>query len=386
MAFLRKSDPKPSPQSPPNWAGRGPWLSFHLYFALLVHTSLLIWAVYGQVPEHLDWMKIAWGLTVGSVLLLALLGPIIQDWYSALSAAGRTFYFFAVFAVFWIPMFYQGHSPFPEGFTLALPLLIFIAVSESTMRAAFGFSIVGFWSACATATPPAPWLVAAFGFSTIWCFSCAHFLYLGEPYGLRGWWPFRKIWQYSLLYFVPAGGAALLAYFLWPDIPPPERAPEGPPAATFRQVGSLDAEQFMQLAIRLGIWFLLIVIALLVVYYIRKRLGRRARPADMPTMLGAEVSRLEIVERVIEKVALSLTGPRGKIVRMWDKWAREADPAEGGRPPSETAAELASRLERESGDITEIMERAHYGSEEPTGEDVKAMKEAVRRDSAAAKG
>jgi hypothetical protein len=147
---------------------------------------------------------------------------------------------------------------------------------------------------------------------------------------------------------------------------------------------NLRPDDLTSLVFRLLIWLGLILVSFILIVLIRRRLGRSKRPGGLPKVLGMDVADMEFFGAPEPRTRRGLAGERGRIVRLWAKWAWELDE---GRSKSETAREVAERISRERGSpsaereiLTELLEQAHYGPEEPTRQQAETMKKAVRRE------
>lgn len=368
----------------PDWSMRGPGPYPLVYTAMLVNGLALIYAVYGQRPEDAVWLKSAAGAFAVMAALLAVARVVFHDVYVSMTPAMKAAYFLLNGVLFCAPGVVQGHGVIPEGFAVALPAMALSAVNGRTLRRWTLFSMLGFWFAAFSATPPSAPLILLYGFSLLWLFAATHFAETGEPYGLRGWWPARTTLQLAALYALPAGLMAMGTYFLWPDLRPAVPAASAAPPITARAVMRLSPDDMRSLLIRFLIWFGLIAFSLVLITIVRRRLGRRRRPEGLPKVFGMDVGDLQFFRGPEMKPGRGLGGERGLIVRMWMKWARERGE---GRAESETAREVAARVTLAEGEeprdrrtLTELLERAHYGAEEPTTADVEAMKQAVKRE------
>lgn len=368
---------------PPKWTGKGPGLFPLVYAAMLLNGLVLIEAVYGAREDREAWYRAsATAFTVAAVLLI-LLRVVIHDIFIGLAVSVRTFYFLVFGVLFFIPGAVRGHSVLPEGFAVALPVLTLCAIHGPAIRRWMLFSMAGFWAASFSHPPPGLLLTLAYVFTLLWVFATAYFAETGEPFGLRGWWPVRTTLMLSALYFVPAALVTVGAYFLWPEFHP-EGRPQAPPPPTARAAMELSPADLNTLLLRFFLWLGLVLISFILIVFIRRRLGRRRRPAGLPKVFGMDVGDMQFFRAPDRREKKGLAGERGRIVRLWMKWAWDVGE---GRGESETAREVAERVSRERGtastereQLTALLEKAHYGEEEPTRADAEAMKKAVRRD------
>lgn len=368
---------------PPKWTGSGPGPYPLVYAAMLINGLLLISAVYGIREGHDRWFQISAGAFAFAAVLLILLRVVIHDIFVGLTVSVRTFYFLVFGVMFFIPGAVRGHSVLPEGFAVALPVLTLCSIHGPAIRRWILFSMAGFWAASFSHPAPGLLLTLAYGLSLLWVFAAAHFAETGEPFGLRGWWPARTTLVLSALYFVPAALVALGTYFLWPEFHP-EGRPQAPPPVTARAAMDFSPADINTLLLRFFAWLGLVLVSFILIVFIRRRLGRGRRPGGLPKVFGMDVGDMQFFQAPEARKTKGLSGERGRIVRLWMKWAWELGE---GRGESETAREVAGRVTRDRGPasadrelLTELLEKAHYGEEEPTRSDAEAMKKAVRRE------
>lgn len=368
----------------PHWTGRGPRPYPLAYGALLLNGLLLLEAALGGThrdrTSFYPWIA---GAFAFAGLLLVVARAVVHDTFISFSTSVRVFYYMLVGVMFCLPGMIRGHQLLPEGFAVALPLLTLSAIDGPAIRRWILFSTAGFWVASASAPPPALPLVLAYGFSLLWLFAAAYFAETGDPFGLRGWWPAKTTLQLALLYFIPAAVVATLTWFLWPDLQPPAR-PEAPPPVTARAAVNMSAEQMRTLLIRATIWLGMILASIVLILIVRRRLGQRRRPVGLPKVFGMDLGDMQFFRAPERGASRGLAGERGRIVRLWTKWANDLGE---GRGESETAREVAARVSRDRGGatperstLTALLEQAHYGPDEPTHVQAEAMKKAVRRD------
>jgi hypothetical protein len=375
--------------------GRGPGLLGQFYLALFAQGSLLTHAVYGFEFERRSWLLGVLGALALAAISVCLLRPAIQDWRSALSANERLFLQGFTLLFFFAPAALPSHSVLPEGFVLALPMLLWFAIDPRLARRYMAVCLIGFWFALGNA-PGAPLgLVVAFGAASLWAFAGAHFAFVGEMFSLRGWWPLGRILGAVALYTIPSALAAYLAYLTWPgspDVPALDPSTRPDPSVALLRLTELDPKEMKRFLLHAGFSLGIIVASLIALYFLRRYFGKRARPKDMPRVLGAEISAIEYEARRGSAPRPSLDGTRGQIVRLWARWARYKE-AEGiHREPSETAAEWTERLRTEpecgeaAGSLTRLFEEAHYGARNPAAEEVRRMKRLVESETGGKQG
>lgn len=378
--------PRATPREAPKWSGRGPGLFAHLYLALAAQSGLLLYAVYGGREEDQYWMG-ALGIALGLLALLtAAARDLFHDWLLSMSLGGRVWLLLMVAAAFLTPYPFTGHRVVPEGFVFALVPLLPFAVTEAAARIYLGVTMVGFWFALPGRDGLGLPLTLGFGATTLWSFACAHFAFTGHPFGLRGWWPVRRILLNVALYFGPSALAAWLVHRIWPEAP--ERAsPSSPSAPTVeeaaRRISQFRGDDLSESLGRAILYLALIIASLVGLYFIRRYFSRRAKPLQIPQVRMTDVGNVELFDAEARLPGRRLSGNRGRIVALWWKWAREFDRGLARRP-GETAAELASRLASTAegksppGDLTRLMEVAHYGPHDPARADVEKMNDLVR--------
>ncbi|MCH8333080.1 DUF4129 domain-containing protein, partial [Candidatus Sumerlaeota bacterium] len=363
MSVLYSTHAESHPREAPHLTGKRPGLFTHLYLALFVQGSLLIYAVYGESVDHRPWM-LPLLLSLGLTTLLAFgLRRLLMDWYAAMSHSGRFLHFFWVMSLFLLPGAMRSHTILPEGFALALPMVMLFAVNEVMVRRMLALTVLGFWFALSSPEEPGLLIVVGFGVSTLWALSCAHFAFLGHPFGLGGWWPARRIARAVVLCSIPAAVAAQFVYRFWRPPSEPGPAPISEPLSTgLRSPGTFDPERLGLALLRLAFWLIVVIICLLTLHFFRRLQSRRARAVNLPQLRGADLSEVEFKPRETSRRRRELGGRRGQVVRLWQRWARSTVARGEDRSPSETAAELARRVEQSqdcdarAGDLTRLFE------------------------------
>lgn len=374
----------------PDWSGGGPGLFAQLYLALLGFCLLFVYAVHGRHPEGNLWFQGLAFILVLTTLATANLRPLLLDYYMTFGLQGRIGFLLAIVAFAIAPFWIEGHRVIPEGLALALIPLMLFAVDEAVIRRLIAFLIVSVWLLGFGPNPPELELVLVLGAAALWALAATHFTFTGEPFGLRGWWPFRRIAWTVALYSAPAALAAYTAHELWPDgrsMPLVRGLPKIPGApAPSRELAPLKLEELEGLAYDTILFLAILLASLIALYFLRRYLAGRGRPAALPIIPGTKLSELELSVRPRAPEQKKLAGRRGKILRLWAKWAREQEAAGVPRSPSETAAGFAGRLAREQAEreppesLTRLMEKAHYSDDEPTDEEVETMQEIVEQE------
>jgi len=350
--------------------------------------GLVAWAIYGSRGVLDRWFL--WSLG-GFVLTIAFTGTfrdLMHDWVISLGGGGRIIYGVIVAFAFSWPGFVEGHRVMPEGFAVALPLIAFISARETIVRVFIGYTILGFAMAALGDTPPSLSLTLAVTFTTIFSITATHFAFTGADFGLRGWWAIGKIAQTSAIYFFPTALVAAATFLFWPEFVPDAPAAAGQAQqSTASRVAAMNPDQLGEALFRLALWLAMLLASLALLYYLRRRLGRRSAPLDVPKVFGTDVSELEIEKMEVAAPGPTLGGRRGQIVELWQRWQLEYEARGLGRSSSETADEMARRVragEQWDGSskeaLTGMLERAHYGEAEPTDEEVAQMQRTVKEE------
>lgn len=370
------------PAKPPQLSGRGPGLFTQFYLALFVLAALLTHAVYGAVPQ-MEWWFYGLLIAFGVLAVVGAIGrDLFHDWFASMTLPGRVWYFLLIAFMFVVPIPLYRQNVIPEGFVLALPLLLPFAVVEPVARLYLAIAMVGFYFALPRSPIEAPYSVLAYGAATLWAFGTAHYAFTGHPFRLRGWWPMRRIVFNVIAYCIPAGLAALMAFSLWRE-PPKASAPATSgitaPAIAPRTT-PLDAEEAL---VRAAVYMAMIIASLIFLHLVRRFFSRRAKPPNMPEVRMVSVSDVDLRRAEGRPVARGLAGARGQVVKLWWNWAKRHQREDGA---AETAAELGDRVANEAAsdeaplEITRLMEMAHYGPAEPTPSQVETMRDLIRRE------
>ncbi len=382
-----RSKPIARPQVRPlAWTARWPGLFPHLYLALFANGAVFIWSAEGQREENRLWFVLLLSALGIAALLAMMLRPLLQDWFSDIQPSERFLLFAIISASFLTPSLIPSRKILPEGFLFALIPMLFFSADQKMVRRYLAMSLVGFWFALGKSDANEWETVVVFGATTLWSFSAAHFAFVGNPFGLRGWWPVRRIFQAVTFAFIPSTLAGYLAYQIWPRIPAANPAEtklgEKSPSPSVH----LSPEQLNELLIRSVLGMFLIVASVVALHYLRRFLNRRARAANLPQVLGADVGELDYERLQPSAPPPTLDGTRGQIVRLWQKWAKRRE-AEGViRSQGETASEFAGRVESPSDQsdtrlpLTRLFEKAHYGPQTPSPTEVEEMKALTRSD------
>lgn len=285
-----------------------------------------------------------------------------------------------------LPAMVRGVRIIPDGFLWGAPLLLLLAVTPWMTRRFLALSLLG----AALASPrlhDGIGLALTLSFATSWllALSLTHFAHTGDPHGLGGWWPIRRAVISALAAAFPAGVAAGLTWWAWPKpapapLDPRTLLPKPEPPRPFELLDPMER-------IRLIYWgvatVMITTLLLVLLHYLRRWLLRRnARSMGVKLMAG-QVSQVEVREEEAKKERKTLLGTRGRVLALWGRWAAALKREGLGRGPGETAAAYAARIAGEDPDLTPpaamttLLERAHYGQEEPRPEDVAAMERMV---------
>jgi hypothetical protein len=232
-------------------------------------------------------------------------------------------------------------------------------------------------------------LLLIFGLSWLVALGLTHFTFTGEPHGLAGWWPIKRVLLNALVTAIPAtmtGAVAWLMWQIWKS--PASQTPGAHPSPLspdhHRLADRMDPMELMELiwwgAATIGLTVLLYVM----LYYLRKFFLKRRLGSWNADVLPGQVARLEFRTAPQAPATPSLSGLRGNIIACWGRWATAMEREGLGRAPGETAAQYAERLAREAPEaappdgMTELLERTHYGPEEPGKADLEAMRQFVQ--------
>ncbi len=346
-------------------------------------------AVYGGRPDREVWMFALAGIFIFLSLFAAMTRAAMHDLLPSLGVWGRLTHIFLASLAFLSPMPLDGHTVLPEGFVLILPLLLPLVTRVNVLRFYLAVTLVGFGLTYLGSEGPGLAVVLGFGATTLLCFSSAHFATTGERFGLHGWWPIRRVIRSAVVYFIPAGLAAALVYRIWPDLPT-GRPPAAEPGAEISTADLLErvvrarGTSTGDFVVEVILAILIVLAAIILIHLARRMLSRRAKAKNLPLLKGSDVSELDYASLARPSSAPGLPGSRGEIVRLWWRWARRHSAADAPGAAGETAAEMAVRVASEhesrppASELTNLLERAHYGRSEPTEADVEAMRKLVR--------
>ncbi|MCL5269965.1 MAG: DUF4129 domain-containing protein [bacterium] len=358
------------------------WLNAILLAALIVFPArgwagLIHWAL--------------WALGLGvAVLVAASSRLLIHDVLVGLTPRERLFLGLIHAMIFMLPAFSRDAHVIPSGFLWATPGLLALAATPSMARRCLAWTLAGAWMALLNpALEQGRMLLLPAGFAVSWLagLGAVHFAFTGEPYGLAGWWPVRRVVRNALLTSIPALATAAGMWWFWPrgrasvvggaD----SLAAASPPR---RLVDQIDFMDWLTLvwrgAVTLGITFLLFVVLL----YFRRLWHRSARVNVDAGLMPGQVARVEYRRAPRKPPAPRLAGMRGRIVELWGQWAAALGHEGLARRPGETARQFARRLADENLDaappeaMTELLERAHYDKAAPDAADLERMREFVQ--------
>lgn len=368
----------------------------HLSLAQYVLGALVIAAVYRPFEPEDDpslrvWMWASFGALTFAFLAIMTLRIYIQDWLSTLSGPEKLLVIMMLLASLVLPGPPRFHQIVPEGFATLMPAMLFFSASAIMARRMVFVAILGFWAGISWRGGIELEWILGFGAALLWTLSAMHFAFTGAPFGLRGWWPFFRVWQTVIFYFVPTAIAATLFFYIWPTPPAVVRNPSRPRVdaqMVMQRMMDFDQAQWRDLIIRATISVVVILSLLIVLYYLRKYLGRKARPEALPTILGANVGEIEYATTGPRESKPTMEGNRGRVLKLWKRWERAVQPDPAGRETGETAAEYTNRISSDAETtgsterpaIARMLESAHYASDEPSDSEVRAMEKLVEED------
>jgi len=373
---------QPSPR--PAWAPQGPSLLATLYLLLFLHGFTFTEAVFEGRPAGYLWLSGLGLALAGAATAAGLLRPLIIDTIATFRPLGRLIIRLLPLAGFLPTALIDGLSARHEGFAFALPLLLLLAVDARQVRLYLAASILGFWFVCGRPEGLHPGRFALFGLTTLTSLTLTHWAFMGEPFGLRGWWALRRVLATALTYALPAGLLAGGMYLAWPERRPSaasaEPLPTGAVGLPARRLSRGEIDQISESIGRLTLFLLLMLASLVFITLLRRWLGRKGRAVAVPVLRGADLSEVEPARTQPAPPRPKLAGNRGKIVHLWWKWVRASE-AHGSPPwqPPETAADWARRLGpigaglTQWDEMTQLVEEAHYGPVEPSAADVARM-------------
>lgn len=385
----RKGTGAPKPARSHAWGGGGPSPYVPLYLALAAQGAIPIYLVYSAPPRPQEtWLYVLLAAQAVTALGVFVLRLLIQDWHATSPLPERVFYYMIPASIFFVPAFLRGHHVFPEGFILGMFPLLLVAVEPPQARRYLGWTLLAFWSVLYRRPDAGVEWVLAFGATTLWSLACIHYAFVGAPFGLSGWWPARRAFLSAAIYALPASLAGFMVWAAWPEPKTTLGAAFPPPEAFADRLSGMGKEEFYSFLVQLGLMAVLVSAALIFLYYLRRWLNRRMRPAALPHVVGGDLSEIDYAARKRPPRRPALSGNRARIVKLWARWARRMEVSVGAvRAPGETAAELDARLAPVTGgesperrEIIAIFDRAHYGESEPGAEDVKRMRELAEAD------
>ncbi|HOE97489.1 MAG TPA: DUF4129 domain-containing protein [Candidatus Sumerlaeota bacterium] len=386
----------------------GPDLWTVLYFSLWLTAALLaalvafgrpIDPLLGLAPRDLQpltsgrMIELAgWTLGLGLTAWLAARNRIeMHDLLVGLSVKERLVPLVFTLVFFLTPMFPESTQVLRHGFLWATPFLLLLAATPSMTRRLLAWMLAGAWF-CAGGVGGAAGAALVLGFAAAWLLAlgATHFAYLGDPHGLGGWWPARRLARNTVLTALPALLAAVVVWWAWPQRmrrgggATDAAGPGAPPGA--RPTPAMDGFDAAEFVYR-GVLGILAIIALVILMVLLRRFFRRRLRVRMEgDFLPGQIGQLE--QRPLEDAPARprLSGLRGRIVGQWARWARAMGREVEGRRAGESAAEFAARLARENSaaappaELTALLERAHYGETEPAPADAETMRRLVQEE------
>lgn len=332
-----------------------------------------------------------WALGLALAALTAChLRIVLHDLLTSLSDRDRFLLTLFMLGPILLPALVRGPRVVPDGPLWAAPAALLLAVTPWLTRRFLALTLIGAWLATMRMghDPVALGLLLGFGISWLVALGASHFAATGDPHGLGGFWPVRKVVTSALAASIPAALAAVLAWWIWPDTMPAAAA-RGAERVAFAAsrtplIQRLDVVQWQALMWHLALLVVLVAAVIVLLHYLRKWLLRRTAKAGGISLIPGQVAQLEYENELPPSEKKSLPGLRGRIVQLWGRWAAAVERAGEGRLPGETAAAHAARLGRENPALTPpetmtaLLERTHYGLAEPRREDVAAMERYVR--------
>jgi len=275
----------------------------------------------------------------------------------------------------------------PYGFLWAAPALAALAVRPAAARRLLAWMLAGAWFAALGAPG---WggvaLAAAFGVSWLAALGATHFVFTGESYGLGGAWPILRLLRAVAGVLPPAALAGAGGLWVWRALGPSRWPAPGTPRGLDRpeqhwaweRIGAYD---LLDLIWRGAVTMLMVFVAFVILLYMRKRWLQMRGGGHPPEILPGQAARLEYEALPAPPPPPRLPGRRGLVAGLWGRWEEAMRLAAPPRAPGETAAQFAARLDRpaagEIQQITELLERAHYGPREPGPEDLARMRRLV---------
>lgn len=362
-----------------------------LYFLLwLAGVLLAVVTLWWRQPDSLAVQVAAWALTLGVVAWLVCQSRVmIHDLLTTLSDRDRFLLGLLMLTPLVLPVMVRGPRVAPDGFLWATPTVLLLAVTPSLTRRLLALMLLGAWLAALRMEDADPaGLVLLLGFGLVWLMAlgATHFAYTGDPHGLAGGWPLRKVLVNAVAAAIPAAVAAVLTWQAWPKPRPlaaDPASPLPPPPPKLRLIDRLDPLELEQLLLNVAVIILATLFVFTVVFYLRRWLLRRNARVMTLKLVPGQVAQIEVRVEPPPANKMKYGGMRGRIIQLWGRWAAALERQGEGRAEGETAAAYAARLAAERPDaappaaMTALLERVHYGKEEPRPEDFEAMKQFV---------
>lgn len=371
---------------------QGPGLWGPFFGALWLNASLLAAIIY--FPRYgLGALAplAAWIVGLGVIAWLTCRSRIeLHDMLVDLGERERLFLGLLILMFLLLPVFSRHCRIIPDGFLWTMPAMMLISVKPHLARRLLAWTLIGGWFAALYIHDPLSLgLLLAFAVSWLLALGATHFAFTGDPYGLTGWWPFRKVLANALLTSIPA---TLVGVMIWWFLPKEavralRQAGADHPATgltAHRLADRLSTVDLMVLLWEGAACLVLTAILFIFLLYIRRLILKRRRTSLSEDILLGQVARLEYRVTPPPHTPPSLSGRRGKIVKLWGQWAAAMEREGLGRQSGETAAQFAGRLSRQTPDaappaaLTGLFEQAHYGPAEPTPADLEAMRQYVQ--------
>ena len=278
----------------------GPTLMGVLFLTLWVNTSIMSGVIiHGRAgwPAGIPWILLSSVLLALAATAACRLRRLLHDLLIVLSPREQLVLASGVLALFLLPGLFLPGRILPDGFIWAAPLLLLLSVRPSYTRRFLAWTFLGAWVGGFRIhdTAGMVWMLL-FGVSWLTALGATHFAFTGEPHGLAGWWPVRRILRNAWAASVPALATALLAWWVWPEPSLAGRRPamESPGGGDLIPLAyRMDRIDLLALIWRGAVSVLLLVLLFLFLLYLR-RLWLRRRGGDLASdVLPGQVARLE---------------------------------------------------------------------------------------------
>ncbi len=378
--------------------GDGPDLWEPFFFALWLNAAVLTMVVYYPSAGDLRGGFASVLPVAGWIMFLGIIAWVteanrfaLQELTVGLSIKERIVPGVIVLILFVSPVFSDSHHVLRDGFLWALPAVMIWAVSPTLVRLFLFWTLMGTWfNSFVIWGAGGLLLVLAFGATWLLALGATHFAFTGDPHGLTGWWPLRRLLRNVAVCAAPAVAMGVGTWWLWPrslarrGVGADAMGPLGNPDQTGG--GGVNTFDLLGLIYRTVFVVAMVLIVLVLMITIRRALRKRGALKIESDVLPGQVAKLQYAATEPAPPKPVLPGVRGRIVTLWGRWAQSMREDGLGRGAGETAREYAERLGRLEPDaepppaVTELVESAHYSPREPTSADVEAMQQFVRRE------